>query len=82
MQLCTRITGCVSIARTKLVVTGPGMSYPGDVTDEQWELTPRIFNASCEPSDQSRSRPDHQGDARNAAEESVARLGALGPQHA
>jgi transposase len=43
--LCT-LTGCVPIAVSALVVTVPGMSYPSDLTDDQWELLQPIFNAS------------------------------------
>ena len=39
------LTGCVPIARTKLVVTVRGMSYPSDLTGDQWDVLEPVFNA-------------------------------------
>ncbi len=58
MQLCTRMTGCVYCA-DEVVVTVPGMLYPSDAMDEQWELMGRVFNAPGQPFEQSPSRLGH-----------------------
>ena len=39
------LTGCVPIARIERDVTVRGMSYPSDLTDDQWELLEPVFNA-------------------------------------
>src|SRR4051812_42542270 len=39
------LTGRVPIARTKVGVIVRGMSYPSDLTDDQWELLEPVFNA-------------------------------------
>lgn len=39
------LTGCVPVVWTSGVVTVPGMPYPSDLTDEQWDLLEPVFNA-------------------------------------
>ena len=39
------LTGCVPIAPTERVVTVRGMSYPSDLTDDQWDVLEPVFNA-------------------------------------
>jgi hypothetical protein len=41
----TCLTGRVPIAQIERVVTVRGMSYPSDLTDDQWELLEPVFNA-------------------------------------
>ena len=38
------LTGCVPIVVTAFVVTVRGMSYPSDLTDDQWDLLEPVFN--------------------------------------
>jgi hypothetical protein len=39
------LTGCVPIARAETVVTVRGMSYPSDLTDDEWDPLEPVFNA-------------------------------------
>jgi hypothetical protein len=44
-RVVRRLTGCVPFAWTVSVGTTRGMSYPSDLTDEQWDLLEPVFNA-------------------------------------
>lgn len=56
------LSGCVPIALIERDVTLRGMSYPSDLTDDQWRLLEPVFNA---PGKRGRK---HAGDLRTVVD--------------